>query len=168
ELARIASQSSGAPATERVFGKVGDSMTATSSFLACFDAAPDLGSHSALAGTLAYFRAGNAAGATPFGRVSAAATGGWTTADVLTGAPAPLDRELAAITPRYAVMLLGTNDVRFGRSVDAFGADLWTIVDRARAHGVIPVLSTMPAMHGDPDSNARIPLFNRVIRAIAQ
>jgi hypothetical protein len=62
----------------------------------------------------------------------------------------------------------GTNDVRFGRSVAAFGADLWTIVDHQIARGAIPVLSTMPAMHGDPDANARIPLFNRVIRAIAQ
>jgi hypothetical protein len=58
--------------------------------------------------------------------------------------------------------------VRFGRTVDAFGADLWTVVDRAIAAGTIPILSTMPAMHGDPDSNARIPLFNRVIRAVAQ
>jgi peptidoglycan/LPS O-acetylase OafA/YrhL len=165
ELLRIASQ---APGAEQVFGKVGDSMTATPDFLTCFDAAVDLGSHSALADTLTYFRTGDAGGSTPFGRVSAAATGGWTTADVLAGAPSPLDRELAAITPRYAVVLLGTNDVRFGRSVDDFGADLWTIVDRTRARGVIPILSTMPAMHGDPDSNARIPLFNRVIRAIAQ
>jgi peptidoglycan/LPS O-acetylase OafA/YrhL len=164
-LARIAQP----PATEDVFGKIGDSMTVSASFLACFDGpAVDLGAHGALADTLAYFHAGNAAGATPYARVSLAATGGWTTADVLTGAPSPLDRELAAITPRYGVTLLGTNDVRFGRTLDAFGADLWAIVDRQRACGAISILSTLPAIHGDPDSNARIPLFNRVIRAIAQ
>ena len=165
ELARIAGQ---APAADHVFGKVGDSMTATTSFLVCFDPAPALGSHAALAATLAYFGAGDAAGTTPYARSSLAATGGWTTADVQAGAPSPLDRELAAIAPRYGVVLLGTNDVRYGRTVDAFGTDLWTLVDHLIAGGTIPILSTMPAMHGDPDSNARIPLFNRVIRAIAQ
>ncbi|MEO7732614.1 MAG: acyltransferase family protein [Kofleriaceae bacterium] len=165
ELARIASQARNA---DHVFGKIGDSMTATPSFLACFDPPPALGSHTELAATLSYFRAGDAAGTTPYARTSLAATGGWTTADVLAGAPSPLDRELVAIAPRYGVMLLGTNDVRYGRTVDAFGADLWTLVDHQIAGGTIPVLSTLPAMHGDPDSNARIPLFNRVIRAIAQ
>jgi peptidoglycan/LPS O-acetylase OafA/YrhL len=165
ELARIAG---GAPTAERVFGKIGDSMTASPSFVTCFDPAPALGSHADLAATLAYFRAGDAAGTTPYARTSLAAAGGWTTADVLAGAPSPLDRELSAIAPRYGLVLLGTNDLRFGRTVDAFGADLWTLVDRAIAAGTIPILSTMPAMHGDPDSNARIPLFNRVIRAIAQ
>jgi peptidoglycan/LPS O-acetylase OafA/YrhL len=166
ELARIASQ---APATENVFAKIGDSMTASASFLSCLDGPGcDLGSHTDLAATRAFFQAGNAGGTTPYGRVSLAATGGWTTADVLAGAPSPLDRELAAIAPRYGVVLLGTNDVRYGRTVDAFGADLWTIVDALRAQGSIPILSTLPNMHGDPDSNARIPLFNRVIRAIAQ
>jgi len=165
ELGRIAAL---APGAEQVFGKVGDSITASSSFLACFDGGGDLGSHTALADTLAYFRAGDASGATPFGRTSLAAAGGWTTQDVLAGSPAPIDAELTAIDPRYAVLMLGTNDVRLGRSLDAYGADLWTLVDRARARGAIPVLSTIPAMHGDPGSNARIPLFNRVIRAIAQ
>jgi peptidoglycan/LPS O-acetylase OafA/YrhL len=166
ELTAIAAQ---APAAEDVFGKIGDSMTATASFVTCFDGpAVDLGAHPTLADPLAYFQAGDADGATPYGRVSLAATGGWMTADVLAGTPSPLDREVTAIAPRYGVVLLGTNDVRSGRTVDAFGADLWTIVDSLRARGAIPILSTMPAMHGDPESNARIPLFNRVVRAIAQ
>ena len=165
-LAMIASQGT---ATEQVFGKVGDSITATPSFMTCLDGPGlDLGSNTALAGTLAYFGAGNANGTSPYDRNSIAATGGWTTADVLAGNPAPVDGELTAIAPRYGVTLLGTNDVRYGRTVDAFGADLWELVDRMRARGAIPILSTMPAMHGDPESNAHIPLFNRVIRAIAQ
>lgn len=64
--------------------------------------------------------------------------------------------------------MLGTNDNRYGRSVDAFGADLWTVVDRLRAQGVIPILSTIPPTTSDPYAAARIPLFNRVIRALAQ
>jgi hypothetical protein len=159
-----------APTAERVFGKIGDSMTATQSFVACFEPTPDLGAHDNLAGTLAYFRDGNAAGATPYARSSLAAKGGWTTADLLNASSgaSPLARELAAIAPRYGLVLLGTNDVRFGRTVDAFGADLWAVIDQTIEAGTIPILSTMPAMHGDPGANARIPLFNRVIRAIAQ
>jgi peptidoglycan/LPS O-acetylase OafA/YrhL/lysophospholipase L1-like esterase len=165
ELARIAAL---APGAEQVFAKVGDSITATPSFLSCFDTATDLAGHTELGEPLGYFRAGNAAGATPYGRISTAATGGWTTADVLAGSPAALDRELAAIDPRYAVILLGTNDLRFGRTLDAFGSDLWTIVDRARSRGAIPILSTIPEQHGDPAAAAQVAVFNRIIRAIAQ
>jgi hypothetical protein len=64
--------------------------------------------------------------------------------------------------------MLGTNDARTGRTLDAFGADLWTIVDHEIAQGTIPILSTIPDQHGDPDTNARIPQFNGVIRALAQ
>jgi len=166
ELARVAAQ---APAAEHVFGKIGDSLTATPSFLGCFDGSQvELGDDAGLARARAYFQAGNAGDATPYGRTSLAAAAGWTTADVLAGTPSPLDQEVTAIMPRYGVVLLGTNDVRFSRPLDGFGVDLWTVVDRLRARGVIPLLSTLPAIHGDPASNARIPRFNRVIRAIAQ
>ena len=158
-----------APAQARVFAKVGDSMTATTDFLTCFASGPyDLGAHGELSTTLAYYLAGNAGGTSPYARTSEAALGGWTTADVLAGAPSPLDQELAAITPRVAVTQLGTNDLRYGRTVDDFGSDLWTIVDRELGQGAIPILSTIPAIHGDPESNTHVPLFNRVIRAIAQ
>ena len=166
ELTRIAAL---APTADHVFAKIGDSITVSTSFLSCFDGAhPDLGAHADLGDTIELFRAGDAAGATPYGRVSEAATGGFTASDMLSGTPSPLDRELTAITPRYGVTMLGTNDVRTGRTAQAFGADLWTIVDREIARGTIPILSTLPAMHGDPGGNANIPVANRVIRAIAQ
>ena len=167
--AGLAAIAANGTASEAVFAKVGDSITASPSFLTCVGAGTcNLGDHADLAPTISFFAAGNAAGATPFARTSLAATGGWTAADVLAGSPSPLDQELAAIAPRYAVTLLGTNDVRTGRGLAAFGADLWTIVDTLRAHGAIPVLSTLPSQQGDPDSNAKIPLFNQVIRALAQ
>ncbi|MDQ3369902.1 MAG: SGNH/GDSL hydrolase family protein, partial [Myxococcota bacterium] len=157
------------PHAPRVFAKLGDSITASRDFLACFDGgAVELGSHGGLATTISYFLAGDAAGTSPFDRTSVAAVGGTTTRDVLTGTPPPLDRELTAVDPRLAVIMFGTNDVRYGRSVDDFGADLWTIVDRTIARGVVPILSTIPPIDGDPGSDARIPTFNRVARAIAQ
>jgi hypothetical protein len=63
--------------------------------------------------------------------------------------------------------MFGTNDVRYGRSVWDFAADLWTIVDRLRARGVVPIVSTIPSTT-DASSDERVPLFNLVIRGLAQ
>lgn len=157
----LAAISTHATCSDAAVAKIGDSMTATTNYFDCFASAGyDLGAHGDLETTRAHF--------TDFARTSAAATGGWTAADVLAGDPSPLASELAASDPRYGTVLLGTNDVRTGRTLDAFGADLWNVVDTMIAHGTIPILSTIPLMHGDPDSNARIPLFNRAIRALAQ
>jgi peptidoglycan/LPS O-acetylase OafA/YrhL len=151
---------------DEVFAKVGDSITALPDFVTCFDGGHyDLGAHPELAEPLAYYLRGDAAGTSPFARTSEAATGGWTAADVLAG---PLDAELSAIAPRTAVILIGTNDNRYGRSLAAYGADLWTIVDRTIASGTIPLVSTLPPIHSDPTTDARVPLFGLVARAIAQ
>ncbi len=157
-----------ASSAPNVFAKIGDSMTATTSFVACFDSGYDLGARTDLAATRAYFAGGNAAGTSPYGRTSLAATGGWETRDELTGTPTPLDHELSVIAPGVSMVLLGTNDNRYGRTLAAFGQDLWTIVDDILAHGSIPVLSTIAPINGDPGSDARVPLFNLVVRAIAQ
>lgn len=145
-----------------VFAKVGDSITASDDFFDCFDGgAVELGSHGSLASTIAYFDGS-------FERTSLAAVGGTTSQDAMTGAPCPLDQELDAIDPRYAVVLFGTNEVRYGWAVDAYGVALWNLVDRISARGTIPILSTMSANVGYPEADARIPTFNRVVRAIAQ
>lgn len=154
---------------DRVFAKVGDSITATDDFLACYDDGPvDLGSRGALSSSLSYYRAGNAAGTPPFSRWSYSAVSGWTTADVLEGAPSAIEREISTTSPRYGVVMLGTNDLRFGRSYDAVGGDLWTIIDTMLAAGVIPIVSTIPANREDASANARVPVLNRIVRAIAQ
>ena len=153
---------------DRVFAKVGDSITAATSFLNCFDGAVDLGTHSALSTTLGYFRSGNAGGSSPFSRWSLSAQNGWTTADELAGSPTPLQREVSATSPRYALVMLGTNDLRFARPYDAANGDLWTVVDELLAAGVVPIVSTIPANRDDSSANARVPLYNRFVRAIAQ
>jgi hypothetical protein len=163
-LAAIGRASSAA----NVFAKVGDSITASTSFVTCFDAGYNMGAHGSLAGTRAFFAAGDAAGSTPYDRTSAAATGGWETSDVLAGSPCPLAEEESALSPLYALVMLGTNDNRYGRSPIAYGQDLWTIVDDVIADGTIPILSTIPPVNGDPGTDARVPLFNLIVRAIAQ
>jgi len=154
--------------TSNVFAKIGDSITDTPSFAACFDGAVDYGSHGALADEVAYFKLGRIIGATPFSRVSESAHGGWTTSQVLDGEPSPLERELAAASPNIAVILLGTNDNRYGRTLEQFAGDLWTSVDHLLASGVVPLLSTLPPMLSYPEADARVPAFNDIVRAIAQ
>jgi len=143
-----------------VFMKIGDSITATPDFLSCFEGVSNP--------TVDYFAQGRIAGVSPFTRQSSAAHGGWTTADLLEGTPCALDSELAAATPSIGVIMLGTNDNRLGRTLDDFALDLWAAVDAQLLAGVVPVLSTIPALHSYPQADARVPLFNDVVRAIAQ
>lgn len=153
---------------DRVFAKIGDSITESSYFLRCFDGGTiDLDGRDALTPTLDHFRAGDAAGVSPYLRDSVADRSGWSARGPLSGEPSYLDQELAAIAPRYASLMFGTNDVGY-RSHDLFGSDLWTIVDTLLDRGVIPVMSTIPPRDDDPAADARVPLFNLVIRALAQ
>jgi hypothetical protein len=156
------------PQDEHVFAKFGDSLSDSSSFMDCFAGTRvDLGERDDLADTLAWFRAGRAAGGSPFTRDSLAAITGWAARGPIGGHPTPLDREVATVAPRYAVVMFGTNDVDY-RRIDQFGSDLWTIIDELIERGVIPVMSTIPPIEGRPRPAARVPLFNLVVRALAE
>lgn len=150
-----------AGAHDNVLAKVGDSITVDAAFLACLDGGTvDFAGRSDLAATASYY--------TGFSRISYAAKGGTTAQDALTGTPCPLEKEINAIEPRVAVVMFGSNEVRTDWTVDAFGAELWRLIDATIGRGVIPIMSTIPANTGYPAADARIPTFNRVIRAIAQ
>lgn len=162
-----------------VFAKLGDSATVSSSFLHCLDSgyvdpAPgqqsgeiDLAGRDELAATIAHFRDGNAAGATPFTRASQAAAVGWNASDVLAGDPAPLDSEYATTEPRFAVIMFGINDIELG-DFDAFGASLLDIADRSIAAGVIPIFSSLMPRDDDPALDAQVPGYNGIVRGVAQ
>ncbi len=166
KLQAIAASASQAP---QVFAKVGDSITVAADFLYCFDGGNvDLGAHSELAPTIAYFRAGNASGTSPFDRDSFAAEGGTTAKDAMSGSPAPFSREVGAIDPQISVIMFGTNELRLGWSYDEAGKHLWQLVDESIVRGVIPILSTIPPNRDEAPVDARIPTYNRIIRALAQ
>jgi hypothetical protein len=151
-----------------VFAKLGDSHTVSTDFLACFAGGPvDLDGRTALEPTLDAFLAGDAAGTTPYQRESAAAELGWSASSVLAGDPSPLETELAALHPRFALVMFGTNDL--GRmDLDRYGGDLLDIADQLLASGVIPIYSTIPPRGDDSSAQARVPLYNAVVRAVAQ
>lgn len=152
---------------DNVFAKVGDSHTVTTSYLGCFGGTSvDLGGRD-LGATVAHFAAGDAAGTSPYARVSAAAKIGWSAFQVLAGSPSPLDQELAAITPAFATVMFGTNDIGYMR-IDRYGQNLATIADSLLAQGIIPVFSTIPPRDDDPAADAEVPRYNAVARGIAQ
>jgi len=158
----------GAGLAEDLFAKVGDSITVSSSFLHCFAGANvDLGGRDELEPTLEHFLAGDAGGTTPFERESLAAAVGWSAFAVLEGAPSPLERELDALDPSFAIVMFGTNDVGWRHPVD-FGEDMLAIVDEVLGRGVIPMLSSIPPRDDDADADARVPAINAVVRGLAQ
>jgi hypothetical protein len=186
------------PGQAGVFAKVGDSITAGgegvagSQFLNCFDGTLEgpfsyafnihLGRHCALAPTIASFKApavGVDGGS--WARSSLAAMAGmgsaWATRPAAGGGPSPLDQELAATNPRYAVVMFGSNDIGYfggGASypllaqVEAYETSMRALTDRLLEGGVLPLLSTMPPRWHTPEWVPYVPAFAGVVRAIAQ
>ena len=153
---------------EHVLSRVGDSITRSTSFLNCFaGSSVNLDGRTALMPTIAHFNTGRVGGMNPFTRASLAATDGWSASAPLTGAPSPLTSELSAAHPGYASLMYGTNDVGF-RDPDAYSGNMLDIVDAMLAAGAIPVMSTIPPRDDSAAADARVPLFNAIVRGIAQ
>ena len=165
---RLAAIAGSAIQDERVFAKVGDSITVEPVFMGCFaGGAVDLDGRTELAPTIDWFLAGDAAGTTPYQRVSLAAKIGVSAPWVLAGDPSPLDEETAAIHPRFALVMYGTNDAA-GGAIFTYAATMLDIVDRLIGQGIIPILSSVPPNDQDASVDARVPRYNLVARGIAQ
>ena len=150
------------------FAKIGDSMTASDDFMRCF-AQPSLvlGEHVELLPVIERFRAPSAAGEDSFRRRSAAAKIGWSAWQVLEGNPSPIERELKAVRPRFALLQFGTNDLELGK-MKHFALRLLDVTDALVARGVIPVLFTIPRRQDSSERAVWVPRYNAVVRAIAQ
>ncbi|MDP3153454.1 MAG: GDSL-type esterase/lipase family protein [Archangium sp.] len=171
-----------------VFSKVGDSIStngpgiAGGNFLNCFDGPIEgtvswetnvrLGSYSALAPTIMHFRTTLIGSDDSWTRPSLATRVSMTARWPITGTPTPLEQELAAANPRYAVVMYGSNDIGYvgapytlAEGAEYFENNMRTITDRLIAAGVIPLLTTMP-----PDAAAfrLVPVYAGVVRGIAQ
>ncbi|MGI8587633.1 MAG: SGNH/GDSL hydrolase family protein [Chloroflexia bacterium] len=157
-----------------VLAKVGDSITASGSFLSDIgDGNVALSTHKELAPIIAYYRAirvDHAGGIAhnSLNRRSLTARAGWTTADLLAppsgaSAPSPLKQEYDAINPSVAVIMIGTNDLD-RISVETFRTNLADVVDRTLEAGIIPILSTVPDRMDSPAAAAETAGFNGAIR----
>lgn len=153
---------------KHAFIKVGDSNTANPSFLTCFggnDVA--LGEHTHLEATRRFFSRPVDAAHGSFDRTSISAASGWLTRQAVAGDHSPLLREIAAVKPAFAVVMLGTNDNR-ANGMEMFVEALPRVIDGLLAQGVIPLVSTIPPRDDAPAMRARVPVMNQVIRALAE
>lgn len=165
-LKRVLASSNGA---KDAFVKIGDSNTANPAFMSCF-AGDDvkLGEHAELETTRRFFAARRVdASRTSFDRTSESATIGWLAGQVLGGSFSPLAREIGAVKPAFAIVMLGTNDDR-PNGVETFAKNITEVVDRALALGVVPLLSTLPPRDDSRAASARIPEMNRILRQLAE
>ncbi len=151
-----------------VFSKIGASSTVSQSFMQCFagdDIALDGRDH--LLDTIEHFAAGDAGGSDPYTRESLSATVGWSALSAIAGDPSPLQREVDAADPRFAIVMYGTNDIQ-RRDIDGYAGDLLTIVETLTAQGVIPLLSSIMPRDDDPEADLLVPSYNAVVRGVAQ
>jgi len=165
-----------------VFAKIGDSITASPSFLQALACrAPRLGAWSDLRGTLEFFGetpvpAGSEESLCPvsnsFSRVGVAAVPGWRAVDALSrleASPECLDLpavgcELQLTRPSVALVMFGTNDLTEFTAV-GFRRDLARVARLVSGAGTIPVLSTIPPRER---FSQRVARFNEEIAALAE
>lgn len=152
-----------------VFAKIGASNTVNTGFATCLDAASadlDLDGRD-LEDTRLFFAAGNAGGTSPFDRVSQSATVGWSCHMPLRGDPRPLDVELDAIEPAFAVVMFGTNDIQLG-NIQRTADDYLALLDALLARGVLPIVQSIPPRDDDADADVEVPRYNLLFRALAE
>jgi len=167
-----------------VFAKIGDSITASPSFLQALACrSPQLGGRGELRGTVEFF------GATPvprgseepqcdvsdsYSRVGVAAVPGWRAVDALARLEASpecgdlpaVSCELQLLHPSVALIMFGTNDLTDFTAVQ-FRRDLARVARRVASAGTIPVVSTIPPRGRWPYSQ-RVARFNAEIAALAE
>lgn len=167
-----------------VFAKIGDSITASPSFLQALACrAPRLGGWSELRGTLEFFAAtpvppGSEEALCPvsnsYSRLGFAAVGGWRAVDSLAPRESfpecqgsfAVSCELQVLRPSVALIMFGTNDLKDFTAVQ-FRRDLARVARLVSSAGTIPVLSTIPPRARQPFSQ-RVARFNTEIAALAE
>jgi len=154
---------------EDVFAKIGDSATASRLFMRCFaeDDELELAGRDELRPVIERIRAARVAGRTSFSRESEAAIVGRSVHQLMRGSPSPVTAEIRALSPRYALVMFGGNDIEIGR-LDLYSTSMLALVDQLLANGTIPILSTIPARLDDAESNREVPRYQAVIRAVAR
>lgn len=167
-----------------VFAKIGDSITASPSFLQALACrSPQLGEWGALRETVEFFGTSSVppgseeaqcAVSDSYSRVGVAAVPGWRAVDALSrleASPECLDLpavscELQLTHPSVALIMFGTNDLTDFSAVQ-FRRDLARVARLVAGAGTIPVISTIPPRPRWPFSR-RVARFNAEIAALAE
>ena len=146
----------------RAFAKVGDSVTYSDDSLRCFASTQRTRVPPELVPLVERFRPAHV-----FERESDSARIGWSAWQALSGSPSPLERELMAIAPRFALVQYGTNDIEIGQ-LHHYADRMFDIVDFLSERGVVPILFTIMPRRDRAAAAVWVPRYNAVIRGIAQ
>jgi hypothetical protein len=167
-----------------VVAKIGDSITASPSFLQALACSPPrLGQWDDLRVTLGFFgrtevpRGSEEAQCTvsnSYSRLGVAAVGGWRAADALLPRESfpecqgrsAISCELQLLRPSVALIMVGTNDLEEVTAVQ-FRLDLARLARLVSSAGTIPVISTIPPRASWPFS-LRVARFNAEIAGLAE
>lgn len=155
--------------TTESFVALGDSLSATSHFLKCF-ALEDKrwGSDERVRAALRQLGSGWGDGS-PLMRDSHATIPGATSWEILRvkKGRSPLSRELDENQGRFALVLLGTNDMNYHRGLERFLDAMWQVGERLLSRGVIPIFSTLPHRLTSYQDQLKVLDFNFAVRAIS-
>ncbi len=174
-VARIQAIAASASRQDNVFMKVGASGTVSAHFLRCL-ATPgsqiELSDWAMLQPTIDLFRSGDAAGATPFDRITIAAEVGRSAKWAITGSPSPLERELADLDARFAIVNYATNDMQLGATyasaVFSFAEHLQKLLDALAEAGVVPLVFGLNPRADRADAAAWVPAYDATTRGLAE
>ena len=173
---------------DNVFMKVGDSISDSEYYLNCFKGdinsrapANDFnivwGGHEDLAEAVFHFRSAKIGMTSPFDRKSATTKVGAAVTYPFEGdPPTPFEQEFTALSPQFAGTMYGTNDLGtggssrsdLGQKIRPYQKGLVTLVDTMLGRGIVPWLSTIPPRIDDPLYMEIVPVFNAVIRGLAE
>lgn len=154
-----------------VFSKVGDSITSRPQFLTVIgDGGLHLENYGYLQPVVDYYFHTTARTHNSFANISLAAHEGWTSLDLLNPSKAdssvcqpdeaPLVCEYRVVKPAVALIMIGTNDAKFGVTTENYRNNLAVIIQKSLDMGVIPVVSTIPDNLQD---EGEVSNFNRII-----
>ncbi|NOH13586.1 MAG: hypothetical protein HND51_18260 [Chloroflexi bacterium] len=162
-----------------VFSKIGDSITISSHFLAPIGYGEYwLDQYTHLQEVIDFYSTTNARLGNSFVNPSLSAFGGWSSWTVVNFHAAdpgqclpgevPLECELRLVKPAVALIMLGTNDVVDPDLITPkfYEENIRKVIETCIQNGVIPVLSTIPAMFL-PEFTEREPVFNAIIIRLA-
>lgn len=159
-----------------VFIKVGASGTVNLANLTCFGPTSsyrvDLAGRPELQPTIDHFNARAFGGQTSWDRTTLAAEVGRSASWAISGSPSPLDAEVTALNPRFALVNYGTNDMQLGTS---HATALWPFIDNLRTlleslttRGIIPIVTGLNPRSDSATAALWVPSYDAATRALAE
>ncbi len=159
-----------------VFIKVGASGTVNLANLSCFGPTSnyrvDLDGRDELQPTIDRFNQRRFGTQAAWDRTTAAAEVGRTASWVQAGSPAPIDQEIAALNPRFALVNYGTNDMQQGithaTALWPFYANMVSLLDHLDGRGIVPIVTGLNPRSDTATAALWVPTYDAVTRALAE